>query len=59
MIQGKLATDQIEDEDDKNEVKEEGAEGPLPDDMPMEDEKSNEDEDADKLNEEKLERTQA
>ena len=59
MIQGKLATDHIEEEDaDQNEVKEEGDDGQLPEDMPMDEEKSNESA-ADELNEEKLERTQA
>lgn len=52
MIQGKLATDRIEEEEnDKEEIKEEGADGQLPEDMPMNEENSNEDESpADKLN---------
>lgn len=60
MIQGKLATDQIDEEaDNKDEVREEGADGELPDDMPMEEEKSEDNASEAEKAEEQLERTKA
>lgn len=59
QIQGKLATDQIDDEDnddaEKDQVKDEG-EG---DDMPMEEEKDKPEDDAEQINEENIEKTKA
>lgn len=45
MIQGKLATDQIDNEDDANQdkVKDDGEAQDHPDDMPMEEEEKNKD----------------
>ena len=56
QIQGKLATDQVD--DDANEVKDDQAKADG-EDMPMEEDQAKEEEKAAQLQEEKVERTQA